>query len=167
MEVSITKKSHPLYKNLLVIIIAGFLFFIIEYMIKNYVILNLADRALRINDILRFQFVPNQDMAFSIPINQTVIIALAALILFGFIQYFTICVRDGLYANLWAANLIIWGAFSNLYDRISRGFVVDYITIGRLPVFNLADVAIMVGLVSLLFLAKEHERRVILNLGEA
>ena len=39
------------------------------------------------------------------------------------------------------------GAFGNLGDRIIRGAVVDFVAIGRWPVFNLADVAIVAGAV--------------------
>ena len=39
------------------------------------------------------------------------------------------------------------GAFGNLGDRIIHGAVVDFVAIGRWPVFNLADVAIVVGAV--------------------
>lgn len=37
------------------------------------------------------------------------------------------------------------GASGNLVDRIIHGAVVDFIAIGRWPVFNLADVAIVAG----------------------
>jgi signal peptidase II len=37
------------------------------------------------------------------------------------------------------------GAFGNLGDRVIHGAVVDFVAIGRWPVFNLADVAIVAG----------------------
>ena len=46
-------------------------------------------------------------------------------------------------------SLITGGGFSNLYDRVKRGYVVDYFTInyGKLKkvIFNLADICIFVG----------------------
>jgi signal peptidase II len=37
------------------------------------------------------------------------------------------------------------GASGNLADRIIHGAVVDFVAIGRWPVFNIADVAIVAG----------------------
>jgi signal peptidase II len=37
------------------------------------------------------------------------------------------------------------GALGNLADRIFHGAVIDFVAIGRWPVFNLADVAIVAG----------------------
>ncbi|HEX8065968.1 MAG TPA: signal peptidase II [Thermoleophilaceae bacterium] len=39
------------------------------------------------------------------------------------------------------------GATSNLLDRVGRGAVIDFISLGRWPAFNLADVAIVAGVV--------------------
>ncbi len=44
--------------------------------------------------------------------------------------------------------LILAGALSNLIDRILRGSVVDFINVSVWPSFNLADIAISAGLVS-------------------
>ena len=45
--------------------------------------------------------------------------------------------------------LIISGGVSNTIDRIFRGFVVEFIKIGKLPVFNLAHIFILIGWVSM------------------
>jgi signal peptidase II len=58
-----------------------------------------------------------------------------------------------LYAPVLHHNLLVTagvaaalaGAFGNLVDRIIHGAVVDFVAIGRWPVFNLADVAIVAG----------------------
>jgi len=146
------------YKNFGVVIFSGFLFFVIDFFAKNYAVASLAERWTSFGPF-KFHLVANNQMAFSIPINQAVIIALAVLVLGAFLQYFAICCRDGLYGNLWAANFVIWGAFSNLYDRLSRGFVVDYIHLGTFPVMNLSDIAIVLGLIALFFLVKRHEKQ--------
>jgi signal peptidase II len=49
-----------------------------------------------------------------------------------------------------AAGLAIalGGATGNAMDRLRRGAVVDFIAVGRWPVFNLADAAIVLGAAS-------------------
>lgn len=49
------------------------------------------------------------------------------------------------------------GAAGNLMDRIFRGFVVDFIHLSYWPVFNVADIAIVVGAFFLLWSAKTQE----------
>jgi signal peptidase II len=44
-----------------------------------------------------------------------------------------------------AIGLIVGGAVGNIVDRLRMGSVVDFISIGWWPVFNLADSAIAVG----------------------
>jgi signal peptidase II len=38
------------------------------------------------------------------------------------------------------------GAAGNLLDRLWRGAIVDFVSIGRWPLFNLADAAIVLGI---------------------
>ena len=45
------------------------------------------------------------------------------------------------------AGLIVGGAVANVADRLTAGSVVDFLDIGRWPVFNLADVTLLTGLV--------------------
>ena len=47
--------------------------------------------------------------------------------------------------------MIFSGAVGNLIDRIINGAVVDFISVGWWPVFNIADSSISVGMVVLGF----------------
>jgi signal peptidase II len=42
---------------------------------------------------------------------------------------------------------VLGGAAGNLIDRIRLGYVVDYVTVGPWPTFNLADIGIAIGAV--------------------
>lgn len=50
-----------------------------------------------------------------------------------------------------ALGLIIGGAVSNIIDRIFLGAVVDFVDLRFWPVFNLADMAIVIGVGMALF----------------
>jgi signal peptidase II len=52
--------------------------------------------------------------------------------------------------NRWlqvALGLVLGGGIGNVLDRLRYGSVVDFVRIGRWPVFNVADSAICVGMV--------------------
>lgn len=49
-------------------------------------------------------------------------------------------------------DFILAGAFGNLFDRFCYGYVIDFIDLKYWPVFNLADVFIVVGVVIVLLI---------------
>lgn len=51
------------------------------------------------------------------------------------------------FASFLGLGLIIGGAAGNLIDRVTRHKVVDFLDLGWWPVFNFADVAIVVGVI--------------------
>ncbi|MBC8514764.1 signal peptidase II [bacterium] len=57
------------------------------------------------------------------------------------------------------AGLVLGGAMGNLLDRMVRGFVVDFIALGDWPVFNVADAAVVTGIV-LMLLSSRHPPRI-------
>ncbi|HEY5976691.1 MAG TPA: signal peptidase II [Solirubrobacterales bacterium] len=72
-----------------------------------------------------------------------IVFALAALAVVGYLL-----ARDPRRPGLWvAAGLVAGGALGNLVDRVRTGVVTDYLDIGSWPPFNIADVAITIGVV--------------------
>ncbi|HET9196925.1 MAG TPA: signal peptidase II [Solirubrobacterales bacterium] len=72
-----------------------------------------------------------------------VLVTLAALALIGYLF-----ARDPERPGMWVAvGLLAGGALGNLIDRISADAVTDFVVVGSWPPFNLADVAITVGVV--------------------
>ena len=61
-------------------------------------------------------------------------------------------------------SLAFAGGVSNIIDRLCRGSVVEFIHIGNLPAFNIADICILIGWVSFVaifasFSAKELSKK--------
>jgi signal peptidase II len=145
--------KEAIFKNFFTVLFTGFLLFVAEFFIKNTMVTSSE--------------VANSAMAFSLPVHNFIIIGLSAIIIMWLLQYFAVCCRDGLYGHVWALNVVIWGAFSNLYDRLTRGFVVDYIDIGSLPIFNLSDIMIVGGMIALLILISKQDAKLTLETSVA
>jgi signal peptidase II len=54
-------------------------------------------------------------------------------------------------------GVLLGGAFGNLADRVRDGAVIDYIDPVLWPAFNLADAAIVIGLLGLIYVAETAE----------
>lgn len=61
-------------------------------------------------------------------------------------------------------SFIVAGGMSNVIDRLVKGYVVEFIHVNHLPVFNIADLFILIGWVSMVaifakFTIKEIQNR--------
>jgi signal peptidase II len=95
--------------------------------------------------VLSLTHVQNTGVAFGLLAGVSpVVTSLAALTLLAVLIY-----NGGRWLQTFGAEagmvLMAGGALGNLVDRVRLGFVVDYIDVHVWPVFNLADVAIVVG----------------------
>ena len=57
-----------------------------------------------------------------------------------------ILLHPGAVAVAIGLGLVLGGGAANLVERARRGAVVDFVALGRWPVFNLADAAMVAGL---------------------
>jgi signal peptidase II len=56
-------------------------------------------------------------------------------------------------------GMLVGGAVGNLIDRIHQGHVTDFLKFPKWPAFNVADVAITVGVIALLLVIELNDRR--------
>jgi signal peptidase II len=90
----------------------------------------------------------NTGVAFGLAGGGGVLLSLVAAAALGVVAY--VFSRDPSRSGVWVAiGLLAGGALGNLADRIRVGAVTDYIQIGSWPAFNLADVAVTLGVVLL------------------
>ena len=120
---------------------------------------SLVDRGDRVEVLpfLAFENVRNKGVAFGIGGDiSAVFIGATIVVLLGFLVFLAARSRSGWLVWVPAA-LLIGGALGNLADRVRDGAVTDFIDLPLWPTFNLADMAIVVG-VLLLLLDVERSR---------
>lgn len=98
-----------------------------------------------------FVYSHNSALAFSIPAPLAVITFVIPIITILFIILTGSALAQGKGWPAFGYGSLAVGAFSNLIDRWLYGGVIDYIQIWILPVFNIADVMIVAGLLVLFF----------------
>ena len=102
--------------------------------------------------VLGWRYAENTGAAFSTLSGSGVLLILltAALIIAAIVWYLRH--RD---CNRWLAagvTLIVAGGLGNLYDRLTLGYVIDFIEVlfVKFAIFNVADVAVVCGTVCLI-----------------
>lgn len=123
---------------------------VLDQLTKAWAVRALDDGPIDLVGSLRFRLVWNDGAAFSLITGRTTIVALLALA----VSMVVLVVGLRAEHRRWAVVLgvIYGGAAGNLVDRVIRdgegvlgGRVVDFIDVQWWPVFNVADIAIVVG----------------------
>lgn len=104
-------------------------------------------------------FIYNDGVAFSLPLTNTFslivsLILITLLILFGHRLY------SGIHTTWFrfSLGLVVGGAISNLIDRLAHPGVIDFIKLPYWPTFNLADVAVSLGIGIMMVLLYQEQK---------
>lgn len=135
-------------KNILLII--GLI--LIDQIIKVLVLKFLAPigTVTLVEGILSLTYLENTGAAFGIWNNRWMLVGVNILIILTIAKLLLSKKYEFTKSIKFAYALILAGGMTNLMDRIFRGFVIDYIDINELfyyPVFNFADICIVLGIV--------------------
>ncbi len=92
-----------------------------------------------IPNLLNFHLEKNTALAFSIQIPFQLILFLNATILILLAVFLAKKLNFSKKLAIFTYTILLAGAFSNLYERLTLGYVTDFIAFATFPVFNLAD----------------------------
>lgn len=100
----------------------------------------------------RFTFWKNTGAAFGLFQNASVILLVVSIAISLLLVWVYFKSLDEPVLFRVSLSMMLGGAIGNIIDRVTQGFVTDFIAVGRFPVFNVADSAVTVG-VGLMLLA--------------
>ena len=130
------------------------IFIVLIDQFTKYLMLN--NKKLFINkDFLLFKLdlVKNYGAAFNIFSGSRIFLSLIS-ILFSILLIYLILRKNNIRAiDYYSYSFILGGTIGNGIDRISKGFVIDFINLNiiNFPVFNIADISINIGFIFLLY----------------
>ena len=131
------------FKYLIVISILCFL----DQYSKVYISLNINKLINKDLLILTIEYIRNYGAAFNILSGSRLFLSLISIISTIILMYF-IFIREDKRINKYGLSFIVAGSIGNGVDRIFYGYVIDFIKIKFVdfPVFNIADIAINIGI---------------------
>lgn len=131
-------------------VIVIFIDMLSKVLIKNFILF--GEHISIIKDFLYLTYVKNTGAAFSIFEDSTLFLVIVSIIIILGIIYY-IFKHDLNKYEILGYGMVIGGAFGNLFDRVVYGYVIDFIDIYIFgydyPVFNVADMGIVIGVVIL------------------
>ncbi|MEI6529331.1 MAG: signal peptidase II [Candidatus Falkowbacteria bacterium] len=134
-------------KNIAIILLIAIFFIVDRYLKLLALNQNLQPPVKLIGNFFSFNFTPNYYMAFSLPFSGLVLNSIIIAVIFGLIYLIFYLILNDYKpkSSIILLTIILFGAISNILDRISCGYVIDYFELRYFTVFNLADAMISLG----------------------
>ncbi|NLJ56928.1 MAG: signal peptidase II [Firmicutes bacterium] len=103
-----------------------------------------------ISGIFHLTYVRNPGAAFGLFAHQTTFFIIISLLVIFLILLGGYLLKNHNFILRLALSLLLGGSLGNFSDRLRTGYVVDFLDFRFWPVFNIADVALVLGIVFLL-----------------
>jgi len=140
-----------------VFFLTGLLIVTADWLSKLWIRSNLfVGQSLPEAGFFRLTHVHNTGAAFglfqgqSFPLTIVALVGIAVLLVYALFIYRRFPFLDKV-LGISALGLVLGGTVGNLIDRLRFGYVIDFISVGIWPAFNIADSAIVVGVILLAY----------------
>lgn len=150
-----TLKDKINFLNIAIISVIA-IFFVLDRYLKSLALKLAPGESINlISDLFSFSFSKNPYIAFSLPIGPNVITPLVIIIIISLITaiIWLIYKQKRLSLQVIFLIIILLGAVSNAIDRLQYTYVIDYLRLKNLSVFNIADAMISLGTILYIYLS--------------
>lgn len=128
----------------IIIIIAVILDQAIKFVVRTN--MDLHSSIAVIDGIFHITYIQNTGAAFSILRGHTYgLILITVAITIGILIYLYKLRKTAYWSLMLSLSLIVAGGVGNIIDRLSLGYVVDFLDLRVWPIFNLADIYVCTG----------------------
>jgi len=104
-----------------------------------------------IKNIFHLTYIRNFGAGFGILQQQKWLLILISIIVIGFIFYYFDRIKNEELLLQVLVGFVLGGTIGNLIDRITYGFVIDFLDFRIWPIFNFADSFVTIGVIGLIF----------------
>ena len=141
-------KYNRLYYILISVII------LLSDQLSKYII-NTNYKSFMNKDLIFFtlDYVKNFGAAFNLFNGSRIFLSIISIVITLILIYIILNKNNLRHIDLLSYSFILGGTIGNGIDRITKGFVIDFINLKLIefPVFNIADISINVGLIIILY----------------
>lgn len=146
------------------ILIIGICLLVVDFISKMIIssLMSIDESIKVIKNFLYITYVRNEGVAFSFLEGSLIFIILMSFIAIFFIIYYISHKKISKLESV-GFGLILGGAFGNLIDRVFYGYVIDFIDVYIFgydyPIFNVADIGVVVGVFVIIINSFIEDRR--------
>ena len=128
------------------------LVFVLDQLIKYYInrFMEQNTGITVIPNFFSILYVRNSGAAFSILENNTILLIVISVVFLIILDRYIKKEKSFTKLSIISLGMIMGGILGNLMDRIIYHSVIDYLSFGNFPIFNLADVCICIGVTLLI-----------------
>jgi len=139
-------------KKYLIVFLTSFIVVLIDQLTKFLVKINfqLNESLPLIKNIFNLTYIHNLGAGFGILQEQKLLLIFISIIVIGFIFYYIRKIRNKEKTLQIIVGFVLGGTIGNLIDRISYGFVIDFLDFQIWPIFNAADSFLTIGVIGLI-----------------
>ena len=134
-------------------ILISILIILSDQLSKNIIYFN--HKTLINNDLIFFSidYVKNYGAAFNMFSGSRIFLSTVSIIITLILIYFILNKKNLSNLDLLSYSFILGGTIGNGIDRVTKGYVIDFINLNfiNFPVFNIADISINIGLIFIIY----------------